>query len=275
MEFPIEDRRRIWACLLIILLSAIALSARAAGRIDTLHFHAADTTPLYLTVYTPPAYTSDSVYPVLYLLHGIHGNQYSWEEKGQVSALADSLIGAGLIRPVVIVMPLCMVHDSLYSAHIPSYCRCMGDYLKHIKKGEFERYFPELEAYVSSRYSIAAPANDSLMSLSASCSHHPMRAIAGLSAGGRQAAMISKDGHFEVVGLFSPVLTNDQLPEENIGCVYWIRGGGGDVFYPRARKANRALNHRQVPHNFKKTKGRHNWNTWQRYIEEFLLFTFS
>lgn len=228
----------------------------SVGCLDTIRMEAADSTPLHMTVYTPECYSPDSVYPVLYLLHGIHGNHFSWEEKAHVRALADSLIAIEQIRPLVIVMPLCVVHDSTYATHIPSYGRCMGDYLRHTKKGEFEHYFPEIEAFVESHYSVRP------------------YAIAGLSAGGRQAAMISQGGRYAVVGLFSPVLTNDQLPKEDIGCYYWIRGGGGDIFYPRARKANRALNRQQVPHDFRRTRGRHNWNTWQRYIEDFLSFAF-
>ncbi len=239
------------------LLALFAYGLHAESRIDTIRMWGHDSVPLYMTVYTPSTYSADSVHPVLYLLHGIHGNQYAWEEKAHVRHLADSLIADGQIAPLVIVMPLCIVHDSTYATHIPSYCQSMKDYLRHIKRDEFEAYFPEIEAYVGSHYSIEK------------------YAIAGLSSGGRQAAMISNEGGFSVVGLFSPVLSNSQLPQENIGCVYWIRGGGGDFFYPRARQANRYLNAQHIPHDFRRTKGRHNWNTWRRYIEEFLLFAFA
>ncbi len=241
----------------VFLFLLLSTSMSAESRIDTIRILSHDSVPLYMTVYTPPAYTPDSVYPVLYLLHGIHGNHYSWEEKAHVRHLADSLIMDSLIVPLVIVMPLCMVHDTTYATDIPSYFRNMRDFFQHIKKGEFETYFPEIEAYVKAHYAIRT------------------YAIAGLSSGGRQAAMISNRGDFSVVGLFSPVLTNNQLPEENIGCVYWIRGGGGDLFYPRARRANRYLNAQQIPHDFRRTRGRHNWNVWRKYIEEFLLFAFA
>lgn len=226
------------------------------GQIDTIRIEASDSTPLYMTVYTPPCYTRDSVYPMLYLLHGIHGNQYSWEKEAHVRELADSLITGGQIRPLVIVMPLCVVHDTTYVTSIPSVRHCMVDYLWHIKKGEFEMYFHEIEEYIERNYSV-----------------YPY-AIAGISAGGRQAARISKNGRYVMAGLFSPVLTNDQLPKDSIGCYYWIRGGGGDIFFPRARKANRYLNRKQIPHNFRRTRGGHNWNVWCRYIEDFLLYTF-
>lgn len=117
---------------------SLIISLCAYGHIDTVRIAAHDSVPLYMTVYTPPCYSPDSIYPVLYLLHGIHGNQYSWEEKGHISTLSDSLITNDSIRPVIIVMPLCIVHDSTYATRIPDYVHCMHDYLHHIKKGEFE-----------------------------------------------------------------------------------------------------------------------------------------
>ncbi len=241
----------------IVLCAFFSIQLHAASRIDTIRIVSHDSVPLYMTIYTPSTYTPDSIYPVLYLLHGIHGNHHSWEENAHISLLADSLITDSLITPLVIVMPLCIVYDSIYATDIPHYGRNIRDYFRHIKKGEFEAYFPEIEAYITAHYSVKR------------------YAIAGLSSGGRQAAMISNEGGFSVVGLFSPVLTNNQLPQENIGSIYWIRGGGGDLFYPRARRANRYLNAQQIPHDFRRTKGRHNWNTWRKHIEEFLLFAFA
>lgn len=238
---------------MLALILSIWLSA---SRLDTVRIVAADSTPLYMTVYTPPDYSPDSIYPVLYLLHGINGNQFIWERKAHVQHLCDSMIAVDAIRPLVVVMPLCVVHDTTFSTQIPTIIQGINNYLYHIKKNEFEAYFPEIESYIGTHYAVRS------------------YAIAGLSSGGRQAAMISKEGHFEVVGLFSPVLSNSQLPKEDIGCYYWIRGGGGDIFYPRARKANRYLNREQIPHNFRRTKGGHNWNVWHRYIEDFLNFAF-
>ncbi len=57
--------------------------------------------------------------------------------------------------------------------------------------------------------------------------------------------------------------------------MYWIRSGRGDIFYPRARKANRYLNRNGVEHDFERTSGRHNWKVWRRYIGDFLIFAFG
>jgi len=237
----------------------LVISLLAYGRTDTIRMVAQDSVPLYMTVYTPPCYSPDSVYPVLYLLHGIHGNLYSWEEKGHISTLADSLISNDSIRPLIIVMPLCIVHDTTYATHIPNYVRCMHDYLHHIKKGEFEAYFPEIETYINTHYPVRTSEN----------------AIAGLSSGARQAAIISQTDDFAVVGLFSPVLGKHQLPYVETDCIYWIRSGKGDIFYPRARKADRYLNRHGIEHDFCRTDGRHNWHAWCIYIRDFLLFAFG
>ena len=66
---------------------------------DTLHY----------LVYLPPGYT-DGVnaaqrYPVVYLLHGAPGSYTDWNTSGNASAIADALIAAGRIPPIILVMP--------------------------------------------------------------------------------------------------------------------------------------------------------------------------
>ena len=43
-------------------------------------------------VYTPPGYTADKKYPVLYLLHGIGGDETEWVRFSNPSVLFDNLI---------------------------------------------------------------------------------------------------------------------------------------------------------------------------------------
>ncbi len=58
-----------------------------------------------LQVYTPPGYTPDKKYPVLYLLHGIGGDQTEWQRFATVDVLLDNLIADGKAVPMIIVMP--------------------------------------------------------------------------------------------------------------------------------------------------------------------------
>ena len=56
-------------------------------------------------VYLPPHYTSDQKYPVLYLLHGIGGNEREWSGYVHADAIVDNLITGGKATPMIVVMP--------------------------------------------------------------------------------------------------------------------------------------------------------------------------
>jgi S-formylglutathione hydrolase FrmB len=58
-----------------------------------------------VSVYTPPGYDSDdslTLYPVLYLLHGFGGNQNYFTDLYGLNHIADEMIAAGEIVPMVI-----------------------------------------------------------------------------------------------------------------------------------------------------------------------------
>src|SRR5689334_16829155 len=56
-------------------------------------------------VYTPPGYSPARKYPVLYLLHGIGGNETHWTQFGAADRILDNLIAANKAVPMIIVMP--------------------------------------------------------------------------------------------------------------------------------------------------------------------------
>jgi enterochelin esterase-like enzyme len=58
-----------------------------------------------MNVYTPPGYTSDKKYPVLYLLHGIGGDETEWERFCTPNVVLDNLIADGKAVPMIVVMP--------------------------------------------------------------------------------------------------------------------------------------------------------------------------
>lgn len=59
-----------------------------------------------LTVYTPAGYeTSGRRYPVLYLLHGMGGDENSWSECGRAIQILDNMTAKGEIQPMIVVMP--------------------------------------------------------------------------------------------------------------------------------------------------------------------------
>lgn len=58
-----------------------------------------------MQVYTPPGYTQDKKYAVLYLLHGIGGDETEWERFCKPDIILDNLIADGKAVPMIIVMP--------------------------------------------------------------------------------------------------------------------------------------------------------------------------
>ncbi|WP_306303479.1 alpha/beta hydrolase-fold protein [Prolixibacter bellariivorans] len=53
------------------------------GKIDTIVYHSSTVeTNRKALVYTPPGYSKKKKYPVLYLLHGIGGDEYAWQKNG-------------------------------------------------------------------------------------------------------------------------------------------------------------------------------------------------
>ena len=58
-----------------------------------------------MQVYTPPGYSTERKYPVLYLLHGIGGNEHEWQHFATPDVLLDNLIADGKAVPMIVVMP--------------------------------------------------------------------------------------------------------------------------------------------------------------------------
>ena len=58
-----------------------------------------------MNVYTPPGYSDEKKYPVLYLLHGIGGDETEWQRFATPDVLLDNLIADGKAVPMIVVMP--------------------------------------------------------------------------------------------------------------------------------------------------------------------------
>jgi hypothetical protein len=71
-------------------------------------------------------------YPVLYLLHGVGDNEYSWEVNGKISANLNELAEDEQINPVIVVMPFGFIKQDLkLTRQFPA-------------KGDFAQYFSDV-----------------------------------------------------------------------------------------------------------------------------------
>src|ERR1041384_5138692 len=74
------------------------------GKMDTIHYYSktVDTTRRAL-IYTPPGYSKNKKCPVLYLLHGIGGDEKEWLNGGSPQVILDNLFADGKIEPMIVV----------------------------------------------------------------------------------------------------------------------------------------------------------------------------
>src|ERR1700747_782966 len=61
--------------------------------------------PRLSDIYLPPGYTTDQVYPVLYLLHGFWGSPGGFVHGLHFATAADTQISLGAAAPFIAVMP--------------------------------------------------------------------------------------------------------------------------------------------------------------------------
>lgn len=200
-------------------------------------------------VYTPYNYASRAhkgiVFPVLYLQHGMWGNERDWVEKGNLVQIMDSLLQLDLIEEMVIILP-----DNCPSR--PTY----EEEKANATTGEWEANFARFMSESESKYSI---------------SNEPQkRAIAGLSMGGYHTMCVASmwDGQFGYVGMFSPATMVHRAPTNPK--VFWLGIGNNDFLFPMVTEYRHWLHQNHIEYTYYESKGGHDWPNWQDYICRFL-----
>src|ERR1700748_3432168 len=76
------------------------------GKIDTITYYSQSVgNNRKMLVYTPPGYSADKTYPVLYLLHGIGGDEKEWFDHGSPNVILDNLYALNKLKPMIVVLP--------------------------------------------------------------------------------------------------------------------------------------------------------------------------
>lgn len=143
-------------------------------------------------VYLPYGYSEDKKYNVLYLMHGIGGNEREWGMCGansKVKAIMDNLIHNKEIEPFIIVAP-----NGRSGA---DFANTNSDYNSFYKFGEELRN--DLIPYIDSHYSTYAKYDENGYDLSKARDH---RAMAGLSMGGMQTINIGICEGLDMISYF-------------------------------------------------------------------------
>ena len=233
-----------------------------------------------MNVYTPAGYehSGKKRYPVLYLLHGMGGDEDEWVNFGRACQILDNLIAQGKAEPMILVMT--NGHTAMQAAPGES---DLGFYKPHYFKsgtmdGDFESHFMEIVSYVDNTYRTIAKKDS--------------RAIAGLSMGGFHSAYISANNpdSFGYVGLFSAALgvsdTSKSPIYQNIDeklkiqlakkpRLYWTGIGTEDFLYKNNVEFRKKLDSLGFPYTYMETGGGHVWNNWRIYLTEFVPLLFK
>ena len=232
-----------------------------------------------LTVYTPAGYEQDTKdYPVLYLLHGMGGDEESWISTGRLAQVMDNLIAQGKAIPMIVVMPNGNVSQTAAPGESSEgFVKPTMD-LPRTMDGGMESSFPDIMNFIESNYRTIRNKSG--------------RAIAGLSMGGFHSLHISREypDKFDYVGLFSaltrPIKKVDspiyQHGEQKLAeqfaqhpKLYWIGIGKTDFLYNLNVAYRQQLDAKGYRYIYRESDGGHTWRNWRIYLSEFVPLLFK
>jgi len=236
------------------------------GKIDTVVYYSKTVGVKRKTlVYTPPGFQKDKKYPVLYLLHGIGGDEKEWLNGGSPQVILDNLYADKKIEPMIVVLPngRAMKDD-----------RATGNIMATDKVEAFATFEKDLLNDLIPFIEKSYPAIKD--------SDH--RAIAGLSMGGGQSLNFGLGNldKFAWVGGFSSA-PNTKTPQElmpnpelakNKLKLLWISCGDKDGLLSFSKRTHEYMKTNGVPHIYYVDHGYHDFKVWKNslYMYSQLLF---
>lgn len=216
-------------------------------------------------IYTPPGYTRKKKYPVLYLLHGIGGDEKEWLRGAQPQVILDNLYAQKKLADMIVVLPngRAMKDD-----------RAIGNVFDSVKVQAFSTFerdlINDLIPFVEKNFPVYKDREH--------------RAIAGLSMGGGQSLNFGLGNldKFAWVGGFSSA-PNTKSPETLVPDpakakaqlkLLWISCGIDDGLMSFSKRTHDYLKTHQVPHIFYVEPGAHDFKVWKNdlYMFSQLLF---
>ncbi|MEJ2109199.1 MAG: alpha/beta hydrolase-fold protein [Acidobacteriota bacterium] len=214
-------------------------------------------------VYLPPNYDASKKYPVMYLMHGIGGNETHWTTLCAANKVLDNLIADGKAVPMIIVMP-----NGRATAEPPS-TNFMSDFNYY---ADFEPdLLHDLIPYIESHYSVATDRDH--------------QAITGLSMGGGQGLNfgINNLDKFAWVGGFSSapnlqppnVLVPKIQQAKEKPSLLWIGCGDKDNLITGSWNLHQALDEAKIDHVWYVDSGVHEVPVWNNNLYLFAQMLFK
>ncbi|MBX3729547.1 MAG: esterase family protein [Candidatus Sumerlaeia bacterium] len=227
-----------------------------------------------VTLWIPPGHEEAGNLPMVVLLHGVFGSNWSWAFNGGAHVAARDLIASGAIRPMALVMPSdgLLGEGSGYLKTPTRDCeRWIVDDVIGCARDEFACFGPSLPVFLAG-FSMGG---FGALRLGAKYPDR-FRAIAGHSS----------VTHFDQMALFvanRPELYGEP-PEEDRSVLYWMRHhraalppvrfdcGVEDKLFEHNRALHDALLADGIPHTFAALPGTHSWAYWHEHLADTLAF---
>src|SRR5689334_1528283 len=237
------------------------------GKIDSVNYYSTTVgTTRKSLIYTPPGYSKKNKYPVLYLLHGIGGDEKEWLNGGHPEVILDNLYADKKIEPMIVVLPNGRaIKDDRATGNIFDQAKVQGF-------ATFEKdLLNDLIPFIEKKY----PA----------LTDREHRAIAGLSMGGGQSLNFGLGNldKFAWVGGFSSA-PNTKRPEElvpdpeaakNKLKLLFISCGDNDGLITFSKRTHDYLYEKNVPHIYYIEPGVHDFKVWKNGLYMFSQFLFK
>src|SRR6266498_697649 len=237
------------------------------GKIDTISYYSTTIgTARRSLIYTPPGYSKKKKYPVLYLLHGIGGDEKEWLNGGKPQVILDNLYAENKIEPMIVVMP---------NGRAMKDSRAVGNVFDSAKVQAFATFekdlLNDLIPFIEKNYPVLTDKEH--------------RAIAGLSMGGGQSLNFGLGNldKFAWIGGFSSA-PNTKTPEELVPDpdkarqqikLLWISCGDADGLLSFSKRTHDYLVEHNVPHIFYLEPGVHDFKVWKNSLYMFSQLIFK
>ncbi|MDB5385779.1 MAG: putative esterase [Planctomycetaceae bacterium] len=216
-------------------------------------------------VYTPPGYTTDRKYPVLYLLHGIGGDENEWVRQGSPDFILDNLYADKKAIPMIVVLPNGRAAKDVTARDpIPKQSPAFAAFEKDL--------LVDLIPFIEKTYSVKTDRES--------------RALAGLSMGGGQSLNFGLNNldTFAWVGGFSSA-PNTRPPAELIKDpeeakrklrLLYVACGDKDGLFRISQGVHNRLDEKKIPHLYNVISGGgHDFKVWKSDLYHFAQLLFQ
>ncbi len=222
----------------------------------------------WMQVYTPPGYSKDTRYPVLYLLHGIGGNEREeWAKGGVANVVLDNLIAGKKIEPMIVVLPN---GNATTNTADGGFGRGGAGGFGGWGKPFEDDLIKDIIPFIESHYSVKADREG--------------RALAGLSMGGGQSLNIGLANldTFAWVGGFSSapntkpaaeLVPDPEKATKQLKLLY-ISCGNKDGLIRISQGVHAYLKEKNVPHIWHVDEHAHDFQHWKKGLYNFAQLIF-